>query len=159
MYSRRDRRLIPVGLLLICVVVALSAGISAHASAPPVEQIDAPDWLQGQVNLTMERFVDDGNVMDAVSSVKWVETTWGQYEAAVGGGSDKSNGNGVYVVIARGKFTSANSGADASPEEAICGSVLVMTYDAKSQRLSTLDLLYSDAGISEGVLGSMADLR
>lgn len=149
-------KLILVSLLIVCGAGALAVGMNAQASAPTTPDAAAPAWLQSQTALTLNRFAGEKTPIEAVDSIEWVKSTWGQYEAAVGGGSDESNGNAVYVVIAHGDFSSANSGSETVDESPISGTVLVITYDGSTEKLSTIDLLYTDKSINEGVLGEMS---
>ena len=101
--------------------------------------------------MMLHRFTNGRSAAQAVSSLSWVKTTWGQYETAVGGGGDTNSGDPAYVVVAHGNFTSEPGG-----EAPLAATVVVMTFDGATQKLSTIDCLHNSDGIKESTLGQMS---
>lgn len=132
-----------------------SSDDSAMATPPAAAEDAAPIWLQEQAGLILHGFIDGPSEAETVSSVSWVRTTWGQYQAAVGGGGSTTNEHPAYVVVAHGRFKSELAVGD----ESIKAETLVMTFDEATQKISTVDVLYESEGIAVDMLGEMASLQ
>ena len=130
---------------------AAAAPLAAASPAVDEATTSAPDWLVGEVQPMLNRYT--GGKADAVSSLSWVKTTWGQYETAVDGGGDKTSIKPAYVVVAHGKFTS-----DVGGDAPIAVTTVVMTFDGTSQELSTIDALYKASSFDEASLGELRSL-
>jgi hypothetical protein len=147
------------GAACIGAILVWQSGASASTAASAAPTTDAtaaaPTWLQDQTTVMLHRFLGGQAATQAVSSLSWVKTTWGQYEAAVGGGGDPGSTNGAYVVIAQGHFQSDLAPGVKANDKPIAVSVIVMTFDEATQKPSTIDALYSADGISEAMLGQM----
>lgn len=152
MKALRHHRLILAGLIVVaCAACACAFGMIAQASSTSGStDTTAPTWLQSQATQTLNGFVGSEKAAAAVTSLAWVKTTWGQYEAAVNGGGDANSSSAVFVVVAHGDFTSNLAAGEEAP---ISAKVLVMTFDSATQKLSTIDALYTDQGVNESLLG------
>ena len=168
-YAQRHRPTVVVLMAAACVALVavwlvwargpatIAAAATPLAAASPAAGA-APEWLGGQVQPLLNRFTV--GQADAVSSLTWVKTTWGQYETAINGGGDKASARPVYVVVAHGKFTSEVGGSRPGGEkdEPIAVTTVVMTFDAASQKPSTIDALYEASSFHQATLGEMLPL-
>ena len=166
-YAQRHRLIVAILVAATCVaLVAVWFAWSNNAATPaaaaePVTAISpaaggaptVPDWLGGQVQAMLNRYT--GGKADAVSSLTWVKTTWGQYETAINGGGDKASVKPAYVVVARGKLTSEVGGKKDGP---IAVTTVVMTFDATTQKPATIDALYKASSFDEAGLGEVLPL-
>jgi hypothetical protein len=144
---------------LLCLAATSAIALSARAaSAPPTP----PQWLMERVNSDIAAYTGDQTLSTAVTSASWTKTTWGQLEQAVGGTGDPDcSAKEAFVVVFYGTFTvdSPAPVTATNPNPApITGTVLVLTYDAATQALSEVDVLYSHSGISTATLGAATPL-
>jgi hypothetical protein len=160
-FAQRHRLIVAALLAATCLALVVvwlawpkSSSTPAATAAPLAAAspaTSAPDWLVGEVQPMLNRYT--GGKADAVSSLSWVKTTWGQYETAVDGGGDKTSVKPAYVVVAHGKFRS-----DIAEGTPIAVTTVVMTFDGTSQKLSTIDALYKASSFDEASLGELRSL-
>jgi hypothetical protein len=134
---------------------ASPAVAAAPVAAPPAvaeASTDAPAWLAEQTQALLHGYT--GDRADAVSSLTWLKTTWGEYVTAVGGGGDKASAEPVYVVLARGDFKS-----DVGEGEALAVTTVVLTFDGASQKPATVDALHKASSFDAAALGEMRPLE
>jgi len=130
---------------------AAAAPVAAASPAGDEVPVAVPEWLGGQVQALLNRYT--GGKADAVSSLTWVKTTGGQYEAAINGGGDKASMKPFYVVVAHGEFTS-----DTGDGDVIAVTTVVMTFDGASQKPATVDALCKASSFDEATLGEVRPL-
>jgi len=115
----------------------------------------APDWVQSQANEVIRQYTDTQAAESGAISAEWTKTTWGHYQAAVDGQGDPGSTREAYVVVVRGTFLEAIpplAAKDATPV-IVKGTVLVLAFDAETQDLSVVGLLYSESGLTRSALG------
>jgi hypothetical protein len=161
MKSLYDHKLMLLALVAIASALVVGTVVIDAGAAQPAPATASPAWVQSQASAVVDEFAGSQTAAQAVTSVSFVKTTWGQYEKAIGGNGDPNNGREVYVVVAHGNFTSTTSAPTAAARatpKAITGTVLVVAIDVLTQSVGNIDMLYSERGLASSALGTASPI-